>query len=125
MSKRRWWAIFNSQWFYKIEIKVWLRKSNFPSLPLSKASSETSYVSVNECRKTAENAKLTMQKVQERKKRKLDLLERSFELEKQNILDEELVAKNNADFVALDSKIDELNRSKFESNCEKEREKIE
>ena len=66
-----------------------------------------------------------MQRVQERKKRKLDLLERSFELEKQNILDEELVANNNADFVALDSKIDELNRSKFESDCEKEREKIE
>ena len=66
-----------------------------------------------------------MQRVQERKKRKLDLLERSFELEKQNILDEELVAKNNADFVALDSKIDELNRWKFESDCEKEREKIE
>ena len=66
-----------------------------------------------------------MQKVQERKKRKLDLLERSFELEKQNILDEELVAKNNADIVSLDSKIDELNRSKFESDCEKEREKIE
>ena len=125
MSKRRWWAIFNSQWFYKIEIKVWLRKSNFRSLPLSKASLETSYLSVNECRKTAENTKLTVQKVQECKKRKLDLLERSFELEKQNILDEELVAKNNADFVALDSKIDELNRSKFESNCEKEREKIE
>ena len=46
--------------------------------------------------------------MQERKKRKLDLLERSFELEKQNILDEELEAKNNADLVALDSKIDEL-----------------
>ena len=63
--------------------------------------------------------------MQECKKRTLDLLERSFELEKQNILDEELEAKNNADLVALDSKIDELNRSKFESNCEKEREKIE
>ena len=66
-----------------------------------------------------------MQQAEERTKRKLDLLERSFELEKQKILDEELEAKNNADLVALDSKIDELNRSKFESNCEKERENIE
>ena len=58
-------------------------------------------------------------------RRKLDLLERPFELEKQKILDEELEAKNNVDLVALDSKIDELNRSKFESNCEKERENVE
>ena len=58
-------------------------------------------------------------------RRKLDLLERPFELEKQRILDEELEAKNNVDLVALDSKIDELNRSKFESNCEKERENVE
>ena len=40
-------------------------------------------------------------------------------------LDQELEAKNNTDLVALDSKIDELNRSKFESNCEKERKHIE
>ena len=44
---------------------------------------------------------------------------RTNELEKQNILDKELGAKINADFVVLDSRIDELNRSKFESNCEK------
>ena len=66
-----------------------------------------------------------MQQAEERTKRKLDLLERSFELEKQNILDEELEAKNNADLVTLDSKLDELNRSKFESNCEEEPENIE
>ena len=35
------------------------------------------------------------------------------------ILDEEFEAKNNAGLLALDSKIDELDRSKFESNCEK------
>ena len=44
---------------------------------------------------------------------------RTNELEKQNILDKELGAKINADFVVLDSRIDELNRSKFESNCKK------
>ena len=35
------------------------------------------------------------------------------------ILDEEFEAKHNAGLLALDSKIDELDRSKFESNCEK------
>ena len=35
------------------------------------------------------------------------------------ILDEEFEAKNNADLPAVDSKIDEFNRSKFESNSEK------
>ena len=60
-----------------------------------------------------------VQQAEESTKRKLDLLEQSFELEKQKILDEELEAKNNAGLVALDSKIDEINRSKFESNCEK------
>ena len=66
-----------------------------------------------------------MEQAKEYTKRKLDLLERSFELEKQKILDEEFEAKNNADRVALDSKIDELNRSKFESNFEKDLENIE
>ena len=47
-----------------------------------------------------------------------------FELGKQKILDEELETKNQADLVALDSKSDELNRSQFESNCEKEQENI-
>ena len=66
-----------------------------------------------------------MEQAKEYTKRKLDLLERSFELEKQKILDEEFEAKNNADRVALGSKIDELNRSKFESNFEKDLENIE
>ena len=60
-----------------------------------------------------------MQPAKERIKRKSDLLERSFELEKQTILNEELETKNTAGLVALDSKIDDLNRSKFESNCKK------
>ena len=69
-----------------------------------------SYLSVNERRKTVAHAKLIAQQVKECTIRKLDLLERSFELEKQKILDEELEAKNNADLVALNSRIDELNR---------------
>ena len=66
------------------------KKTNFLSLPLSKASSETSYLSVNERKKTAEHAKLIVQQAEECTKRKLNLLERLFELEKQTILDEEL-----------------------------------
>ena len=95
----------------------------YPSLPLSKAFSETSYLSVNERRKAPEHAELIVQQAEERTTRKLDLLERSFEVEKQKTLDKKLEAKNNADLVALDSNIDELNRSKFENNCEKEKKK--
>ena len=59
----------------KSKSKYGYEKPNFPSLPLSKASSETSYLSVNESRKTAEHAKLIVQQAEERTKRKLDLLE--------------------------------------------------
>ena len=58
-------------------------------------------------------------------KRKLGLLKQSFELEKQKILDKEFETKNKADLISLDSKIDELNISKFESNCKKGLENIE
>ena len=63
-----------------------------------------------------------MKQAEECTERKLDLLEQSFELKSKKI-DETFEAKNNASLVALDPKIDELNRSKFESNCEKDLEK--
>ena len=63
-----------------------------------------------------------MKQAEECTERKLDLLEQSFELKSKKI-DEAFEAKNNASLVALDPKIDELNRSKFESNCEKDLEK--
>ena len=53
-----------------------------------------------------------MQQAEKRTNRKLDLLERSSELEKQIILDEEFKGKNNADLVRLDAKTDALNTSK-------------
>ena len=65
-----------------------------------------------------------MQQGEECTKRKLDLLERLFELEKKKNLDQEFEAKNNADLVELDAQIDELNKSKFESNCEKDLENM-
>ena len=107
----------------KSKSKYGCERPNFLSLLLFKASSETSdtsYLSINEGRNATEHAKIIAQQAEKRTKRKLDLLERSFELEKQNISDEEFEAKNNADLLALDIKIDELNRSKFESNCEKD-----
>ena len=63
-----------------------------------------------------------MKQAEECTERKLDLLEQSFELKSKKI-DEAFEAKKNASLVALDPKIDELNRSKFESNCEKDLEK--
>ena len=76
-------------------------KPNFPSLPLSKVLSKTSYLSVNQCKKTTEHAQLIVKQAEEHTRRKLDLLEQSFELKKQKILDEELQAKNNTDLVVF------------------------
>ena len=106
----------------KLKSKHGYKKPNFPSLSISKASS---YLSINERRKTAEHTKLIVELAEKCTKRILDLLERLFELEKQKILNKEFKAKNNADLIMLDGKIDELNRSKFESNCEKDLESIE
>ena len=66
-----------------------------------------------------------MQQAEKRTNRKLDLLERSSELEKQTILDEEFKGKNNADLVRLDAKTDALNTSKFQINCKNDLENIE
>ena len=90
-----------------------------PSLTGSKTS-KTSYLSVNERRKTAEHAKLLAQQAEERTKRKLELLEQSFQFEKQKILDAEIEAKNNAELAALDIKTDELNISNPEKTSSKD-----
>ena len=50
----------------KSKSKYGYKKPNLASLPLSKASSETSYLSVNELRKTAKHAKLIEQQTEER-----------------------------------------------------------
>ena len=46
-----------------------------------------------------------MQQDEERIKRKLDLLEQSFEPERQKLLDKQFTAKNDANLAALDAKI--------------------
>ena len=48
-------------------------------------SSNTSYLPVSECRKTAEHAKLAARQVEERGQRQLKLLEQPFELERQKL----------------------------------------
>ena len=52
-------------------------------------------------KKTTEHAQLIVKQAEEHTRRKLDLLEQSFELKKQKILDEELQAKNNTDLVVF------------------------
>ena len=62
-------------------------------------SSNASYLSVSECRKSAEHAKLAARQAEERAQRQLKLLEQSFELERQKIKEEVLVARENATLV--------------------------
>ena len=62
-------------------------------------SSNASYLSVSERRKTAEHAKLASRQIEERAQRQLKLLEQSFELERQKIKEEVLVAHENATLV--------------------------
>ena len=128
MFKNRYEQFSRTSYSTKLKSKYGYEKPNFPSFRLSKASSETSetsYLSINGRRKTEEHAKIIVQQAEKRRKRKLDLLERSFELEKQTILDEEFKGKNNADLVRLDAKTDALNTSKFEINCKNDLENIE
>ena len=54
-----------------------LSKSSYSAAGPSNAS----YLSVSECRKTAEHAKLAARQVEERTQMQLKLLERSFEFE--------------------------------------------
>ena len=62
-------------------------------------SSNASYLSVSERRKSAEHAKLAARQAEERAQRQLKLLEQSFELERQKIKEEVLVARENATLV--------------------------
>ena len=59
-------------------------------------SSNASYLSVSECRNTAEHAKLAARQVGERAQRQIKLLEQSFEHERQKNKEEVLVARENA-----------------------------
>ena len=63
-------------------------------------STNTSYLSVSERRKSAEHAKLAAAKqAEERAQRQLKLLEQSFDLERQRIKEEVIVSHENATLV--------------------------
>ena len=70
-------------------------------------SSNAPYLSVSEHRKTAEHAKLASRQVEERAQRQLKLLEQSFELERQKIKEEVLVALENATLVEYQNLLNE------------------
>ena len=65
------------------------------------------YLSILERRKTVEQAKLLAIQAEERTKRKLKFLEKSFELEKEKLLDQVIEARNKAALVELERKHDE------------------
>ena len=62
-------------------------------------STNTSYVSVSERRKSPEHAKLAARQAEERAQRQLKLLEQSFDLERQRIKEEVIVSRENATLV--------------------------
>ena len=79
------------------------------SKPSSKSSSNSSrtYLSIFGRCKTAEQAKLSTIHAEERSKCKLKFLEKSFELEKEKLLDQVIESRSKAPLVELERKHDE------------------
>ena len=73
----------------------------------SSSSSRHTYHSILERRKPAKQANLLATQAEERSKRNLKFLEKSFELEKEKLLDRVLEARNEAALVELERKHDE------------------
>ena len=78
------------------------------------------YLSILERRKTVEQAKLLAIQAEERTKRKLKFLEKSFELEKEKLLDQVIKARNKAALVELERKLDEDIASSHSADSVKE-----
>ena len=76
--------------------------------------SNASYFAVLERQKTAEHAKLLADQVEERAKRKLKILEKSLDLEKEKIENETSEARSKAIIAEYESKLDE--RNQFSNN---------
>ena len=73
----------------------------------SQGQSNASYFAVLERRKTAEHAKLLADQVEESAKRKLKILEKSLDLEKEKIENEAFEARSKAIVAEYESKLDE------------------
>ena len=101
-------------------------KSCHHSKSLSKLSSKSSsssrhtYVSILERHKTAEQVNLLAIQAEERSKCKLKFLEKSFELEKEKLLDQVIEAHNKAALVELERKHDEDITSSHSADSVKE-----
>ena len=61
---------------------------------------------MNKRRKTYEQAQLVAKQVEERAKRQIKLLEKAFELEKQKITEEVLIAREDVERVEFDNYLD-------------------
>ena len=73
----------------------------------SSKNSNAYCLSLNEPRKTSEHAQLVSKQAEECAKRQLKLLEKSFELEKQKITEEVLIAREDAKRVDFNNYLDE------------------
>lgn len=95
-----------------IHSKTFLFKSSSSkSLSNSRLSSSFKYsnayyLSLNKRRKTYEQAQLVAKQVEERAKRQIKLLEKAFELEKQKITEEVLIAREDVERVEFDNYLD-------------------
>ena len=106
-----------------IKIKTKSCHHSISSKSSSKSSSSSSrhtYLSILERRKTAEQANLLAIQAEERSKRKLKFLEKSFELEKEKLLDQVIEARNKAALVELERKHDEDIASSHSADSVKE-----
>ena len=93
---------------------------------MSKSSSKSwsslrdTYLSVLEKRKTIERANLLAIQAEERSKRKLTFLEKSYELAREKLLDEVIEAHTKATLVELERKRDEDIASSHSADSVKE-----
>ena len=108
----------------KAKLSYHYEKPNFPSLALSKASSETSetsYISVTVMnKKKCRTRKIESEASRRMHKKKVRFVSKIVWTRKVKKLDEQF-----EELAAFNAKIDESNRSKFESNCWKNLENIE
>ena len=85
---------------------IYSSQSTNSSSSSSGTVSSDSYLAIYERRKTAEQPTLCAKQAQERLHRTLKLLEKSFELEKQRIVNEVMEAENKAELAKLETHFD-------------------
>ena len=85
-------------------------RSGISSISSDLSNDCTSYLTAVERRKTAEEAKLIVLQTKECAKRQIELLEKTFKIEKINLRNEQIEAQNRAEFtelaISLEEKVD-------------------